>query len=51
MDTAIRTDALGFPLPTADLESLGFRKNQIDRLIELIEKHVTEGCFIRIPKL
>jgi CubicO group peptidase (beta-lactamase class C family) len=45
MDTAIRTDALGFPLPTADLESLGFRKNQIDRLIELIEKHVAEGRY------
>ncbi len=45
MDTAIRTDALGFPLPATDLESLGFRKNQIDRLIELIEKHVAEGRY------
>ena len=38
MDTAIRTDTPSFPLPTADLDSLGFRKNQIERLIELIEK-------------
>jgi CubicO group peptidase (beta-lactamase class C family) len=34
-----------FPLPTADLESLGFRKNQIERLIALIEKHIAEGRY------
>ena len=45
MDTAIRTDAPNFPLPSAGLESLGFRKSQIDRLIELIEKHVAEGRY------
>ena len=37
MDTAIRpTAGTNFPLPSADLESLGFRKSQIDRLIALI---------------
>ncbi|MGE5151538.1 MAG: hypothetical protein ACM3II_15565, partial [Rhodospirillaceae bacterium] len=45
MDTAIRTDVHSFPLPTADLESLGFRKNQIERLIGLIEKHIAEGRY------
>jgi CubicO group peptidase (beta-lactamase class C family) len=45
MDTAIRPDAANFPLPTADLDSLGFRKNQIERLIETIEKHVAEGRY------
>ncbi len=45
MDTAIRTDAPSFPLPTADLDSLGFRTNQIERLIELIEKHIAEGRY------
>jgi len=45
MDTAIRTDAPSFPLPPADLDSLGFRKNQIDRLIELIEKHIADGRY------
>jgi CubicO group peptidase (beta-lactamase class C family) len=45
MDTAIRRDAASFPLPQADLESLGFRKNQIDRLVELIEKHIAEGRY------
>jgi CubicO group peptidase (beta-lactamase class C family) len=46
MDTAIRTDsATSFPLPQSDLESLGFRKNQIDRLVGLIEKHIAEGRY------
>jgi len=45
MDTAIRTDTPSFPLSTADLDSLGFRKNQIERLIELIEKHIAEGRY------
>jgi len=45
MDTAIRTDAPSFPLPPADPDSLGFRKNQIDRLIELIEKHIADGRY------
>ena len=38
MDTNVRTQPVtGFPLPTADLESLGIRRGQIDRLIALIE--------------
>ncbi|HYD05978.1 MAG TPA: serine hydrolase domain-containing protein, partial [Reyranella sp.] len=45
MDTAIRTDALSFPLPATDLDSAGFRKDQIGRLIELIEKHIAEGRY------
>ena len=44
MDTAIRPET-SFPLPQADLESLGFRKNQIDRLIELIERHIAAGRY------
>jgi CubicO group peptidase (beta-lactamase class C family) len=46
MDTAIRPAAgTNFPLPSADLESLGFRKSQIDRLIALIERHIAEGRY------
>src|SRR5215813_11668760 len=46
MDTAIRqTAGTSFPLPSADLESLGFRKSQIDRLIALIERHIAEGRY------
>jgi CubicO group peptidase (beta-lactamase class C family) len=45
MDTAIRTDALSFPLPPTDLDAAGFRKDQINRLIELIEKHIAEGRY------
>ena len=46
MDTAIRpTAGANFPLPSADLESLGFRKGQIDRLIALIERHIAEGRY------
>ena len=44
MDTAIRPET-SFPLPQADLDSLGFRKNQIDRLIELIERHIAAGRY------
>ncbi len=44
MDTAIRPET-GFPLPQADLESLGFRRSQIDRLIELIERHIAAGRY------
>jgi CubicO group peptidase (beta-lactamase class C family) len=44
MDTAIRPET-GFPLPQADLDSLGFRKGQIDRLIELIERHIAAGRY------
>ena len=44
MDTAIRPET-SFPLPQADLNSLGFRKNQIDRLIELIERHIWAGRY------
>ena len=37
MDTAIRpTAGTSFPLPPADLESLGFRKDQIDQLYQSI---------------
>ncbi len=46
MDTTIRTEpATGFPLPSADLESLGFRLEQIDRLTALIERHIAEGRY------
>ena len=37
--------ATKFPLPQADLESLGFRKEQVDRLIKLIERHIAEGRY------
>ena len=37
--------AASFPLPASDLESLGFRKGQIDRLIALIERHIGEGHY------
>ncbi|MEK7687205.1 MAG: serine hydrolase domain-containing protein, partial [Pseudomonadota bacterium] len=46
MDTTIRTEpATGFPLPSADLESLGFRLEQINRLTALIERHIAEGRY------
>ena len=46
MDTNVRTQPVtGFPLPTADLESLGIRRGQIDRLIALIERHIAEGRY------
>ena len=44
MDTSIRPET-SFALPQADLDSLGFRKNQIDRLIELIERHIAAGRY------
>jgi CubicO group peptidase (beta-lactamase class C family) len=45
-DTPIRPQsATNFPLPQADLESLGFRRPQIERLIELIERHIAEGRY------
>lgn len=46
MDTAIasRTGS-DFPLPTADPESLGFRRQQIDRLEALIQRHIAEGRY------
>ena len=37
--------ATNFPLPAADLESLGFRRQQIDRLVALIERHIAEGRY------
>ncbi len=37
--------ATNFPLPPADLESLGFRRQQIDRLVALIERHIAEGRY------
>src|SRR6266481_7756006 len=46
MDTDIRpTVGTSFPLPAADLDSLGFRKSQIDRLTKLIERHIAEGRY------
>ena len=43
-----------FPCPQSDLESLGFRKGQIDRLIALIERHIAEnrypGCQIALAR-
>ena len=43
--TPARSDATGFPLPSADLELLGFRRAQIDRLVALVEQHVAEGHY------
>jgi CubicO group peptidase (beta-lactamase class C family) len=37
--------ATNFPLAPADLDSLGFRREQIDRLIALIERHIAEGRY------
>jgi CubicO group peptidase (beta-lactamase class C family) len=34
-----------FPLPQADFDSLGFRKNQIEQLVALIEKHIADGRY------
>src|SRR5258708_8333823 len=46
MDTAIRqTTGANFPLPSADLDSLNFRQEQVDRLIKLIERHIAEGRY------
>ena len=46
MDTTIVTPPVtGFPLPPADLESLGFRRGQLDRLVALIERHIAEGRY------
>jgi hypothetical protein len=44
--TAARPQAAtNFPLPLADLDSLGFRRQQVDRLIALIERHIAEGRY------
>jgi CubicO group peptidase (beta-lactamase class C family) len=45
MDTISPQAAAKFPLPTADLDSLGFRRQQIDRLIALIGRHIAEGKY------
>lgn len=46
MDTVTSSTQSGnFPLPAADLESLGFRRQQIDRLIALIGRHIAEGKY------
>ena len=47
MDTAApaHTAAARFPLPASDLQSLGFRRSQIDRLVALIERHIAEGRY------
>jgi len=46
MDTAIRpTTVTTFPLPTTDLAGAGFRTEQIERLIALIERHIAEGRY------
>ena len=37
--------ATRFPLPASDLQSLGFRRGQIDRLTGLIERHIAEGRY------
>jgi CubicO group peptidase (beta-lactamase class C family) len=44
MNTAIHPET-GFPLPQADLDALGFRRSQIDRLIDLIERHIAAGRY------
>lgn len=45
IDPASTTPATSFPLPSADLQSLGFRMGQIERLIQLIERHIAEGRY------
>ncbi len=46
MDTSLQTrPTTGFPLPAADLESLGIRREQIDRLVARIERHIAEGRY------
>jgi len=45
MDTAITPRTGAFPLPAADLDSLGFRRQQIDRLEALIGQHIAEGRY------
>lgn len=46
MDTAISSRAgSDFPLPAADLESLDFRRQQIERLEALIQRHIAEGRY------
>jgi len=46
MDTVTRSPQSGtFPLPPADLESLGFRRGQIDCLVGLINRHIAEGRY------
>jgi len=57
VDTAADTRALAatnFPLPQSDLDSLGFRSEQIERLCALIERHIAErrypGCQIALAR-
>ncbi|MBV8410018.1 MAG: beta-lactamase family protein [Alphaproteobacteria bacterium] len=57
MDTATDTRAFAatnFPLPQSDLDSLGFRSEQIERLCALIERHIAErrypGCQIALAR-
>jgi CubicO group peptidase (beta-lactamase class C family) len=57
VDTAADTKAFAatnFPLPQSDLDSLGFRREQIDRLSALIERHIAErrypGCQIALAR-
>ncbi len=46
MDTSIKTGAAtAYPLPAADLASLGIRLDQIDRLRELIRGHIKDGHY------
>src|SRR5687767_9350352 len=54
MDTIHTQSVTGFPLPSADLDSLGFRREQIDRLTALIERHIAAshypGCQIALAR-
>ena len=46
MDTGIAKHAAGrYPLPAADLASLGIRVEQIDRLRALIAGHIADGRY------
>ena len=46
MDTNVKTPAgAKYPLPAADLASLGIRIEQIDRLRDLIRGHIAEGHY------
>ena len=57
MDSAANSQAFAatnFPLPQSDLDSLGFRREQIERLCGLIERHIGErrypGCQIALAR-
>ncbi|HEX2887283.1 serine hydrolase domain-containing protein [Vineibacter terrae] len=36
---------MSFPLPTADAAAMGFRTEQLERLVALIDKHIADGHY------